>query len=281
MLCIAFIALCAGGCSRSAPHSKSPLGTVRIISLAPSLTEIVCAVGGGELLAGRTSACDYPPETVKNVPIIGGFGVPSLEMLVALQPTLVIDVDLSDETLAARISDLGIEYRRIRCGGLADIPQAIREVGMLCGCDSNAEELARKLENSLSELESQACTFTNRPSVYAEIWHDPITTAGHGAFLSDLVRLAGGYNVGDEVAGDYFRISHEQVLALDPDVIVCLYMTGAGNAVEEISRRPGWRRLKAVRNGAVYDKLNNDIILRPGPRVLEGIAALRECVVRR
>jgi len=269
--------LCVG-CPRAHVESPAPGSDIRIVSLAPSLTEIICAVGGGDLLVGRTSACDYPPDVVGKVPVVGDFGVPSLEILASVRPTIVLDVDLSDETTAVRIENLGLARKRIKCHELKDIAPAIREIGMICGRRDRAEALARRIESGIARWRREADASEGRPSVYAEIWHDPLTTVGRGAFLSELIQLAGGRNIGDAVAGGYFQMSPEHVLAENPNVILCLYMTGGGYGAQAVGARPGWGEVDAVRREAVFDDLNNDIILRPGPRVLEGIQALRTCM---
>jgi len=130
--------LVAAACRK--PEREIATTGERVVSLAPSVTEIVCAVGGAGLLVGRTSACDYPPEIVSKVPIIGGFGAPSLERLIAIRPTLVLDVDLADDTLAAQLQAAGLRRERVRCRGLADIPDALLQVGALLHRDGVARE---------------------------------------------------------------------------------------------------------------------------------------------
>ena len=260
------------GCRRSEP---SPAEGVRVVSLAPSLTEIVCAVGGREYLVGRTTACNYP-EDVDTVAVIGGFGVPSIEKLVAAQPTLVLDVDLADEAIGPKLTSIGIRRERIPCRAIGDIPPAIRNVGALIGRGDAADVLATEIESALASCREG--TITNRPRVYVEIWHDPYMSAGSRSFLSELINLAGGMNVGDCVKQDYFRVSPEWVVAQNPDIILCMYMVGKDDVAGEIARRPAWRHIAAVRRGAVFGDFNNDIVLRPGPRVLSAVEAIRSCL---
>ena len=250
----------------------------RVVSLAPSVTEIVCAVGGAGLLVGRTSACDYPPESVTKVPIIGGFGAPSLERLIAARPTLVLDVDLADDTLATQLQAAGLRRERVRCRGLADIPDALLQVGALLHREQVAGGLAESLRTQIAALRREDTAVTNRPAVYVEIWNDPLTTVGRGTFISDLVHLAGGRNLGDEVEREYFTVSPEWVLARNPDVILCFYMTPDAGARALVLKRSGWQHLGAIRRGAVYDGFDNNVVLRPGPRVLEGIKAIRRAL---
>jgi iron complex transport system substrate-binding protein len=101
-------------------------------------------------------------------------------------------------------------------------------------------------------------------------------TVGTNAFLSELVHLAGGRNIGDDVEKDYFQTSSEWVVAKNPEIILCLYMSDKGSAKEDVLRRAGWQSVKAVRQGTVYDGFNNDLVLRPGPRVLQSIELLKK-----
>ena len=115
-----------------------------------------------------------------------------------------------------------------------------------------------------------------RPLVYIEIWNDPIYTIGKKSFLSELIYLAGGKNVGDESGREYFKASDEWVISKKPDIILCLYMARDTSAVDSVMARAGWNTVPAVRNRRVYDGFENNLVLRPGPRVLEGIKVLKE-----
>ena len=262
------------GCGR-APVADDVAAGIRIVSLAPGITEAIYAVGAGELLVGRTSACNYPAG-VESVAVIGGFGVPSLEMLAKVRPTLVLDSDLADEGVGAKIDAMGIARKRIDCSSLDGIPSMMREIGFLTGHVVEGERIALEIESSLAELRATEVV-GERVKVYAEVWHDPMTTTGAGTVLSDLIRFAGGVNIGDAARKNYFQISPEKVLSAEPDVILCLYMGKNEGAAEALKLRPGWQHVRAVKNDAVYDGLDNDILLRAGPRVLLGVELLREC----
>jgi len=248
---------------------------MRVVSLAPSLTEIVCAIGGEDLLVGRTTACDYPPHIVDRVPAVGGFGRPSMELLLTASPTLVLDVDLEDESVGQKIQNLGLRRERIACRHLDDIPEAIRTIGALIGRKRQAAALADPIAATILRLRKQGAG-AHRPRVYVEIWHDPMMTAGAGSFVSELVTLAGGYNVGDKAEKDYFKVSSEWIVAADPEVVVCLFGSDIARPRDLVLQRAGWNGVTAVKRGAVYDDMNHDLILRPGPRVLESIEILRE-----
>lgn len=271
--------LCLGlGCRKSEPTtSKSGPAPVRVVSLAPSLTEIICAVDGLPLLVGRTRVCDYPPE-VATVPIIGDFGDPSMELLLKARPTLIIDLALSDESVGSRLTQMGMNRQRVPCLHLDDIPVAIRQIGTLIGRSERAEPLAQNLTAEIHKARKFNQTLAKRPRVFIEIWNDPLNTAGAGSYLSELVNLAGGTNIADDVNKDYFQVSAEWVIARNPEVIFCFYMTPNQKPASFQLKRDGWDGVDAVKNHCVFSGFDNNVVLRPGPRVLEAVSALRQAI---
>jgi iron complex transport system substrate-binding protein len=249
----------------------------RVISLAPNLTEIICAIGAADQLVGRTSVCDYPPEPLKKVPVIGGFGVPSLEQVVAARPTLVVDVALEDEAVARQLTKLGLRHERITCRTLDDIPTAIRRLGVLLHRDAAAELLAAQLVEGIAAARKTSAVQTNAPLVYAEFWSDPPMTCGKHTFLAELITLAGGKNLGDASERDYYAISTEWILARQPDVVLCFYMADEKHLPARIAARPGWSVLPAVQKRKIHGGFDNNLMLRPGPRALEGLRVLQKC----
>ena len=271
--------LLVAGCQRAAPPATAASAGPRVVTLAPNLTELVCAVGAGNLLVGRTSVCNYPPEIVARVPVIGDFGVPSIERILNLKPTVILEADMADPTTLARLRRLGVAVLHVPCVRLDDIPNAMFLIGQNVGRAREAAVQAADLRRKIAALRAAAIAFHGpRPRVYIEIWNDPLSTAGRNSFLAELVRLAGGDNVGDEADQDYFQVSSEWVVARNPEIVLCFYMGSVSDIQDLIVRRAGWNRLAAVRNHRVYSGFDNDIVLRPGPRVLKGIAALERVI---
>ena len=267
------------GCGR-APAGGDGAAVPRVVSLAPNLTEILFAIGAGTNLVGRTDVCTWPPEAAA-VPVVGSFGRPSVEAVLRQRPTLVLTADLEDERILDPLTRAGIAHRRIVCGTLDDIPAAIREVGRLVRAGIAADAVAGRLAGELARLRAEAGAAADaRPRAFAEIWGDPLMTAGRRSFVAELVRLAGCDNLGDAVDGEHVTVSPEWVIIRDPAIIFCLYMSEGTQAVQRVAGRVGWQAVSAVRRGTVYDGFNTDLLFRPGPRVLEGIAALRACVAR-
>jgi len=268
----------AAGCGPARPPEASPTpDTPRVVSLAPSLTEIVCAIDGLPLLVGRTRVCDYPPG-VATVPIIGDFGDPSLELLLQARPSLVLDLDLADETIGAKLTRMGLNRQRVPCLHLDDIPLAMRRIGDLIGHSAVAERQAQALSEEIERLREANRHLAQRPRVFIEIWNDPLNTAGRGSYLSELVTLAGGANIADEVDKDYFQVAPEWVIARDPEVILCFYMTSNSVPNAFQLKRDGWQSVAAVKQGRVFSGFDNNVVLRPGPRVLEAVQALRQAI---
>ena len=159
-----------------------------------------------------------------------------------------------------------------------DIPTAILAIGGYLHHEQQARAVADPLAAEIARLRIASATATHPPRVFIEIWNDPLTTAGTNSYLSELIMLAGGRNIGDEVRKDYFQVSPEWVVSRDPEVILCFYMAGKTAAKDTVIARSGWHTVAAVRTGRVYDGFDNNLVLRPGPRVLEGISALRRAV---
>lgn len=272
-LCAAAVFLTA--CARQDGSVISP--GVRVVSLAPSITEMIYAVGAGSNLVGRTSACTYPDE-VLSVPVVGGFGMPSLETLVKTRPDYVLEAVLGDDSLGRKIDQLGLKRINIECKRLADIPAALRQIGAIVGRQQASEALAARLEGEIAGVMQSVPDAECKPRILVEIWGDPVMAAGCNSFISDIIKLAGGVNVGDEGESDYFATSSEWVVDRNPDIIICLYMDKRYGPAEMVKRRPGWQQINAVKNGRVYDGLPNDVLLRPGPRVMKGIEAVKSII---
>ena len=285
-VCALWVALALlAGCHRAdapnlAAQAASSSNTTRVVSLAPSITEIVCAVGAADRLVGRTDVCNYPSDVVAHVPVVAGFGRPYLEPILSEKPTLVLDVALEDTSLRAALERQGIRCAHVACQHLDEIPDAIRDVGRLAGRADAAGALATSIADGIRRRrEAEAGRpAARRPLVLALIWYDPLMVAAKASFVSELVALAGGRNLGDELPRDYVTVSTEWVIERSPDVILCLYHGAESRARQIVMTHTGWQTIRAVQTGRVYDDFNLDTILRPGPRVLQGEEQLRSAI---
>lgn len=271
--------LLLAGC-KPAPPPPVRTGLPRVVSLAPNLTEMICAIGGASQLAGRSSACNYPPDSMSAIPIIGDFGVPSLERLLTAKPDAVLYTDLADLTLDPKLRKIGLNPVLIPCNRLDDIPPAIIQLGHHLKRESEANTLATRLTQQIKACR-EAPPAPHPPRVLVLIWNDPLTAAGRNTFISDLITLAGGKNIGDEINRDYFPVSGEWVLDRNPDIIFCFFMAGKNSVKQQILQRPGWQHVAAIRDGCVYDGFDNDLVVRPGPRVMQGLELIRPAILNR
>jgi iron complex transport system substrate-binding protein len=273
----ALLAVLAIGCART---PAPPGDGLRLVSTAPNLTECVCAIGAAELLAGRTEACDYPPEAVRGIPVTGGFGAPWIEPVLAVHPTHVLETVLSDPSIRQRLDALRIPVVHVPCARLPDIPGALRQLGALTAREAQAEALAATIQNGLDAARREAETPASRPRVLLLFAPDTPITAGRNAFVATLLELAGGSNLGGGTDTDYYHVSIEWVIGQDPDLLLCLFDASGRPLPPLFAAQTGWKSLRAVREGRVYTVPDLGSVSRPGPRVLEGLAQLKTVLAR-
>jgi iron complex transport system substrate-binding protein len=244
----------------------------RIVSLAPSVTELVCALGLERNLVGVTSFCDRPA-SVRGTAVVGGPANPSLEAILSLKPDLVV---VDDEGIGPRVADrlerLGVRTARFHGTRLAVLPAGIRQLGRDLGVPEAAERLAAAMARAIRPVPLQS----RAPKVLFVIWPDPLVTAGSGTLLDDALRAAGMANCADGVTSPYPRLSLEAVLQRQPELLV----VGPGHARQfpMAALRRRLAALPAIQHGRIC--YVSDALYRPGPRIAEGIAELRRCADR-
>ena len=263
----------------SAEAQTQPL---RVVSLAPNLTELVFELGFGSNLVGRSSACDYPPEA-ERIPVVGGFGRPNWEMMESLRPDLVIATDLEKPGVLDRLKKMGVQALLLPCESWDQLMQAGLSISEAFGQRVVGEKFVRNMTAGRTDLSRRVDAFYGdrpRPRVYVEVWGDPLTTAGGDSFLSDLVQLAGGVNIAAGLRPEYVHVSAEWIIAQDPDIILLAYMFPNASAVESVVKRPGWDKMRAVRRNVICAGIPPDLLLRSGPRMLEGAERFAEWMMR-
>ena len=241
----------------------------RIISLAPSVTEIICALGLERNLAGVTTYCDQPP-SVRAKPKVGGPANPSLERIIALRPDVVVlDEEGLGPRLAGRLARLGIRTVVFRGARLSGLARGIRRLGSDLDAPTEGERLAARIGRSLLPAKRKKPL----PRALFIIWPDPLITAGSGTVIDDALRLAGYENIAAGVRAPYPRLSLEDVMSRRPDIIIVGQGHVMGPPLEKLLRRLA--PLEAVRKRRIC--LVDDALYRSGPRIPEGIAQLRRC----
>lgn len=265
-----------GGCSRrdAPPPSTAAISITddvgravrlagparRVVSLAPSHTELVFALGAGDRLVGRTPACDFPPAAAA-VPPVGNLFPPAYERIVGATPDLVLMTDGSVD-VRHRLEKQGLVVAVVHPRTLADVAGAMRTIGALLGVE--AAPVAARFEAALAEASRPGGA--DAPGVFYEIGFDPLYGAGREGFVGDLIRRAGGQS---PLPGEWPALSTEQLVAADPALIV----VGSAARAEAIRARApaGWSAIAAVKAGRVVAVPDPDLFVRPGPRVVEGL----------
>jgi iron complex transport system substrate-binding protein len=262
-------------------HEPPAQGKLKVVSLAPNVTEILFALGLGDTVIGATNACNYPPEA-KLIPRVSSYGKPNVEILLALVPDLVISSGLEKPEVLAVLQQENIRVVNVQPHGfMASFPElfdAISEIGEATGREAAAQSLVASMQSELAGVAARvgAIEDTRRPRVFVEVEESPLMTAGRGSFLDDLIARAGGQNVAREIDAAYPRIDAEQVIAWDPEVILIAHSNAPGEAAKRLAEHIGWSRVAAVQQKKIIDDINPDLLFRPGPRLVEGVKQLAE-----
>ena len=239
----------------------------RIVSLIPSLTEDLFAIGAGPQVVGVSAWTDYPPPAT-HLPIVATFTSVDTERVLQLHPDLVVGIAAQ----AQIVSDLrraGVAPSLFNDDSYDDIFIDLNALGKLSGHATEAAALAKRLHARTAQLQASV-RGASRPSVFVVLGVAPIFTVSDGSYIAHLIALAGGRNATGRLKDAYPRYSAEALVALQPDVIVSDKETGLSAVLD----RPPWNALRAVRAGRVYVLDDAALLERPGPRYNEGLAWL-------
>ena len=246
----------------------------RIVSLAPSVTETVFALGFGNRLVGVTSHCDYPAEA-KRLPKIGDFMSPSLEVIAAKQPDLVIGVTgATDPARAREIERLGIKITLVSVSSVSEILSSFKRIAALLGDPDAGATLVEKITAQFGKVKRRIAPAPRRSTLLA-VGLRPLVAVGGKNFLDELITLAGGENIAGNASQPWLNLPDEYVVAKAPQVII---QAGMGSDASRPTRQ--WSDLKsipAVKERRVYT-YNSDKILRPGPRIGEGLEEIARLI---
>lgn len=274
LLCLAVLAAAAAACRRSPTGTAAPASSARVVSLSPSTTEALAAIGARDALVGRSRYCDFPPD-VKALPEVGGYVDPNLEAILALRPTLVVGArgpsgTRTTDDLAAH----GIATYFPPTESFEAIDAMIAGLGARLDRAKQAEAVVVSMHAREEELERRYASAT-RPRVLLVFGVTPAVVAGPKTFADEMLSRAHAENAVTAGSG-YPTFGMEHVLALDPDVVVD---AAWGERGQDALRpdAPGWGKLRAIREGRVVH-LTDESVLRPGPRVPDGLAALARAI---
>jgi iron complex transport system substrate-binding protein len=237
----------------------------RIVSLAPSNTETLFALGLGDKVVGVTDWCDYPPEAL-NKTKVGGFATPSVEKIVALNPDLILAKEGNPIEVINTLAGLGLTVFGIKTTDLDDLLNDIRRAGEITDKELEAAAVTSEMANKIQAVTNRTEELEVRLRVFYIIWHDPLWTAGAGTFIHELIEKGGGVNIFQNLKG-YPRISIEDVIALNPEIIISSEWPAvyewALNATELAITSAG-------QTGRIFT-VEDALVMRPGPRLVTGL----------
>ena len=242
----------------------------RIISLIPSSTEMLFALGFDKEVVAVSKYCNYPEGKLTNLPRIGDQNL-DIEKIISLKPTILVDMNGIHKRYEEKFKKLNLNYVNLDIKNYSDIPIEAARLALMLDNPTKAYEFIEKWNNDISQL--QRSKETSKIKVYVEIWNNPVQAVGQDTMINSIIEIAGGNN-SLEKQKDYPVVNTEILMLANPDLIILAYPDAS---IEDIKQRPGWKNIKAVKNNNIF-KINQDIIVRPGPRNIEAIKEINNYI---
>lgn len=241
----------------------------RIISLVPSHTELLYALSSGQEIVGVSDYCNYP-EQVADKPKVGGLQL-NIEKILSLRPTLLLDLNSMNKRYEMIFRQLGLNYVNIEINKLSDIPAAAEKIAKILGHPQRSKSFIENWNKKIVDLTANPSE--NAPTIYLEIWDQPMQAAGRASFMGELLNAAGATNAIKQQT-DYPVVNSEHVISANPDIILLAYPLPD---LESVLNRPGWKNITAAKNKHIFS-LNQDLFVRPGPRNLQALENLKKII---
>lgn len=243
----------------------------RIVSLSPSVTESLFAIGAGGQMVGRTDYCNYPEEALA-LPSVGGFDAStiSMETIISLEPDLVIAGSVYQADIVQSLQESGIPVFVSQPANIQGIMDSLTLFGRITAHEAGAAAAVDEMKARIDAVTSVVATIPadQRPTVFYEVWHEPLMSANGGTVVGEVIDLAGGVNLFAELPDEYPTVSVEQIVDADPQFIIGPSSHADQMTAEIIGGREGWENLSAVKNDAIYI-VDGDIVSRYSPRIVE------------
>jgi iron complex transport system substrate-binding protein len=257
-----------------------PSKPTRIVSLAPSNTEILFAIGAGDQVIGVTSFCNYPPEA-ETRDQIGGFSARtiSVEKIVALKPDLVFAAGSIHQPIIEALNDLDIPVVSLTGESVEQCYSDIELSGRLTGNVDGATAVVTDMKTRIQAVQTKLMHVpaADRLRVFWQVWDEPLMTAGPKTFVGEMIDLAGGVHIFAELEEKYPQVSAEEVLKRNPAVILGPDSHGDKLTPEIVGQRAGWSQMDAVRNERIH-LIQGDMASRNGPRIADAVEAMAQAL---
>jgi iron complex transport system substrate-binding protein len=284
-------------------NENNPVYPERIVSLSPSNTEILFAVGAGPKVVGVTDYCNYPPEIdtrikTKKIVRIGGYWNPSIKSIKKLNPDLVLvstaqctvktnkcKTDCSRRCelttkVANRLKNQGLNVLTLSSHSIEDVLDTITLVGKTTGNTTKARDLVENLRQKIDKIVTNSKNSAHRPTVYFEVWNNPYISVNSKTWIGNIITLAGGTNIFGDAVSEWPIIQPEDIIQQDPEIMVFPVIPDVPRFwgdFEAVKKRRGWKNITAVKNSKLYE-VQRDLISRPGPRLIMALEVLTEVI---
>ncbi|HCX04590.1 MAG TPA: cobalamin-binding protein [Clostridiales bacterium] len=244
----------------------------KIISLAPSMTETIFALGAGDRLVGVTTYCNYPEEA-KEIDQVGDFEGPNLESVIEKNPDVVVALAMGDDE-KSKLEDAGITVFLQDPQNLGEVFDNIKKIGTILGLQEEAESLTSNMNAKKDSIVETVSNYDSK-KVFYEVWSEPLMTAGPGSILDEMINLSNGENIAYDAESLYPEYSLELLIERNPEV----YLTADDGfkTVEDIKNREGYENITAIKENNIY-MLHPDIVSRTGPRIIEGLEMIAQAI---
>lgn len=245
----------------------------RIVSLSPAVTEILFTLNLDEKIVGVTDYCDYPAAALDK-PKVGGFANPNMEVIINLEPDLVFTSAGVQEDILHQLEKVGITAVVLDAEDIEGVLNNIKLAGKITGSGEKAAEVVSNLQKRIDNVAEKISKTNTRPSVFFEVWDDPLMSAGPGSFIDDLIKRAGGRNIAGDARERYPKFNLEVLLAENPDIYI---INSHAHKPEDIKARDGYASLRAVQHDRVYS-IEDDLVTLPGPRIVTGLEEMARII---
>jgi iron complex transport system substrate-binding protein len=275
----------------------------RIVSLSPSNTEILFAIGAGDKVVAVTDHCNYPPELEakiekREITRVGGYWNPSIDSILELRPDLILVSTAQCKVktnrcktecnrrceltlkMAEKFRSLGLNVLTLAPHSLDDVLTDILLVGKVTDNYTIAKEIVENLRQRIQKVVTKSKDVSFKPRIYFEVWNDPYISVNSKTWIGNLMDLAGGINIFGETVSEWPQVLPEDIIQKNPDIMVFPVIPGVPrfwDSFEAVKKRRGWEKIKAVRDDRLYE-IPRDCISRPGPRLVEALELLEEII---
>ena len=253
----------------------------KLVSLAPSNTELLCILGLNSRIVGRTKYCNFPKE-IESVEVVAGFNTLDLEKIAALNPDLVIAIRGNNMDSLRGLERLKIPFFSLDIKNIDELLAAIERLGDLLGVADRADSIVANYSNRLKNIRRKVGGHSDRPRVMWGLGDNTFYTAGPNTMINDVIRLAGGVNVARSTEGSWPQVSVETVLMWSPEIIITTQeeggKVGLAKKVERLRKDPVWGKIPAIVNNEIL-YIEADLLLRPGPRLIKALELISEFIV--